>query len=69
MPSSLTFDSFFKGHQSSANSQVFFVDCFPLIRLKHLNRGMICVFVWVHISMTYSENETLKNSFRLGGQL
>ena len=38
--------------------EYFCTDCIPSIFLKHLDQGLMNVLVWVHLSMTYCQNET-----------
>ena len=44
----------------------FWADCILPILLKHLDQGLISVLVWIHFSMTYHQNKTLKTSFKFG---
>ena len=44
------------------------MDYIPPILLKHVDRCLMIVLVWVHFSMMYRQNESLKTNFGLGGQ-
>ena len=71
-PSLLTFPNFYKRYQivdwDELVLKYFCVDCIPSIHLRPPYRGLMCVLVWVYLSMKYYENETLKTSFGLGCQ-
>ena len=48
--------------------EYFRADCIPYL-LEHLDRNLMSVLVWIHISMMYHQHEILKSSFRLDSQL
>ena len=72
MPSLLTFAIFFQMVadcgllRSRANSWVLLHRLHSTNSFKYLEQGLMSVLVWVHLSMTYYQDKTLKTSFRLG---
>ena len=48
--------------------EYFYTDCIFTVFLKHLDGGLMSIRVWVHLSMRYRQNESLKINFWLGGQ-
>ena len=46
--------------------EYFYIDCIPPVLLKYVDQGLMCILVWVHLSITYYQNKILKTIFRFG---